>query len=191
MADLGGKARTLAFVGAGGAGKTSAAERLAAAYARADADVVVVSLRSMDGGSGLASRLEPQGVSVIAADTAEQAARRLKGREVGLTIVDTPAAGLADRAAVARIAEDLRTLGVDEVHLALPATLSAAAADELAEALAPLGITHVALTHADQTARPGAAVELAVSGRKALSYVSTREEIAPLDPDVVAKQLLP
>ncbi len=191
MADLGGDARRLAFVGAGGAGKTSAAERLAAAYARADADVVVVSLRSMDGGSGLASRLEPQGVSVIAADTAEQAARRLAGREVGLTIVDTPAAGLADRAAVARIADDLRTLGVDEVHLALPATLSAAAADELASALAPLGITHVALTHADQTARPGAAVELAVNGRKALSYVSTREEIAPLDPDAVAKQLLP
>jgi flagellar biosynthesis GTPase FlhF len=191
MADLGGAARTLAFVGAGGAGKTSAAERLAAAYARADADVVVVALRSMDGGSGLAARLEPQGVSVIAADTAEQAARRLKGREAGLTIVDTPAAGLADKATVARIADDLRTLGVTEVHLALPATLSAAAADELADALAPLGITHVALTHADQTARPGAAVELAVSGRKALSYVSTREEIAPLDPDVVAKQLLP
>ena len=191
MADLGGNARTLAFVGAGGSGKTSAAERLAAAYARADADVVVVSLRSMDGGSALASRLEPQGVSVIAAEGAEQAARRLKGREFGLTIVDTPSAGLADKAGVARIADDLRTLGVDEVHLALPATLSAAAADELAGALAPLGITHVALTHADQTARPGAAVELAVSGRKALSYVSTREEIAPLDPDVVAKQLLP
>jgi flagellar biosynthesis GTPase FlhF len=191
MADLGGNARTLAFVGAGGSGKTSAAERLATAYARADADVVVVSLRSMDGGSGLASRLEPQGVSVIAADTAEQAARRLAGREVGLTIVDTPAAGLADRAAVARIADDLRTLGVDEVHHALPATLSAAAADELGDALSPLGITHIALTHADQTARPGAAVELAVSGRKALSYVSTREEIAPLDPDAVAKQLLP
>ena len=191
MSDLGGDARTLAFVGAGGAGKTSAAERLAAAYARADADVVVVSLRSMDGGSGLASRLEPLGVSVIAADTAEQAARRLKGREVGLTIVDTPGAGLADRAAVARIADDLRTLGVDEVHLALPATLSAAAADELASALEPLGITHVALTHADQTARPGAPVELAVSGRRALSYVCTREEIAPADADDLAKQLLP
>jgi flagellar biosynthesis GTPase FlhF len=191
MADLGGDARTLAFVGAGGAGKTSAAERLAAAYARADADVVVVALRSMDGGSGLASRLEPVGVSVIAADTAEQAARRLKGREVGLTIVDTPAAGPADRAAVARIADDLKTLGVDEVHLALPATLSAAAADEQASALGPLGITHVALTHADQTTRPGAPVEQAISGRHALSYVSTREEIAPLDAHELAKQLLP
>jgi flagellar biosynthesis GTPase FlhF len=191
MADLGGDARTLAFVGAGGAGKSSAAERLAAAYARADADVVVVALRSMDGGSGLASRLEPLGVSVIAADTAEQAKRRLAGREAGLTIVDTPAAGPSDRAAVTRIADDLRTLGIDEVHLALPATLSAAAADELASALAPLGITHIALTHADQTARPGAPVELAVTGRRALSYVCTRDEIAPLDPDVVAKQLLP
>jgi flagellar biosynthesis GTPase FlhF len=191
MSDLGGDARTLAFVGAGGAGKTSAAERLATAYARADADVVVVALRSMDGGSGLASRLEPLGVSVIAADTAEQAARRLAGREVGLTIVDTPGAGLSDRAAVARIADDLRTLGIDEVHLALPATLSAAAADELASALAPLGITHIALTHADQTARPGAPVELAVSGRRALSYICTREEIAPADADDLAKQLLP
>jgi flagellar biosynthesis GTPase FlhF len=92
---------------------------------------------------------------------------------------------------VARIAEDLKTLGVDEVHLALPATLSAAAGEELASALAPLGITHVALTHADQTARPGAAVELAVTGRHALSYVCTREEIAPVDADLMAKQLLP
>jgi flagellar biosynthesis GTPase FlhF len=191
MSDLGGEARSLAFVGAGGAGKSSAAERLAAAYAAADADVVVVALRSMDGGSGLASRLEPLGVSVIAADTAEQAARRLKGRAATLTIVDAPAAGPADRTAVARIADDLETLGVDEVHLALPATLSAAAADEQAAALASLAITHVVLTHADQTTRPGAPVELAVTGRHPLSYICTREQIAPADPDDLAKQLLP
>jgi flagellar biosynthesis GTPase FlhF len=191
MADLGGEARTIAFVGGGGAGKTSAAEHLAAVYARADAEVVVVALRSNDGGTGLASRLEPLGVSVIAADDAQQAVRRISRRQASLTIVDTPASGLADRAAVERIAEDLRTLGVGEVHLALPATLSAAAADELAAALAPLGITHIALTHTDQTARPGAPVELAVMGRRALSYVCTREEIAPADPDELAKQLLP
>jgi flagellar biosynthesis GTPase FlhF len=191
MADLGGEARTIAFVGAGGAGKTSATERLATAYAKADADVVVVALRANDGGVGLASRLEPLGVSVIAADNAEQAARRIARREATLTIVDAPAAGPADRAAVSRIAEDLKTLGVNEVHLTLPATLSAAAADELASALAPLGVTHIALTHADQTTRPGAPVELAVSGRRALSYVCSRDAIAPVDPDALAKQLLP
>ena len=191
MADLGGTARTIAFVGAGGSGKTSATERLAAAYAAVDAEVVVVSLRAADGGAGLAARLAPAGVSVIAADSAEEAARRLARRQATLTIVDAPSAGPSDRNAVAQIAADLQTLGVTEVHLALPATLSAAAADELAAALAPVGLTHVALTHADQTARPGAPVELAVSGRRALSYVCSRDTIEPADAETLAKQLLP
>jgi len=147
--------RSIAFVGAGGSGKTSATERLAAAYANLTLQTALGALRAADGGVGLSSRLEPLGVSVIAAADAEQAARRLARREATLTIGDAPAAGPADRAAVAQIAEELRTLGVGETHLTLPATLSAAAADELAAALAPLGITHVALTHADQTTRPG------------------------------------
>jgi flagellar biosynthesis protein FlhF len=191
LADLGPGPRRLAFVGAGGAGKSSAAERLAAAYAQADADVVVVALRASDGGCALAARLEPLGVSVIAAADAEQANRRLARRQAALTIIDAPAAGPGDRAAVAALADDLRALGADEVHLTLPATLSAAAADELASALAPLGVTHVALTHADQTARPGAPIELAVTSRRALSYVCTREAIEPADPDALARQLLP
>ncbi len=171
MGDLGGGPRTLAFVGPGGAGKSSAAEQLAAAYARAGADVALLGLNeSVDVG---------------------QAARRLKRRRAALTIIDAPAAGPADREAIAGLAHHLRTLGVDEVHLALPATLSAAAATELSRALAPLGITHVALTHADQTAHPGAAVELAMTSRRPLSYVCTRGEIAPADPDALAKQLLP
>jgi flagellar biosynthesis GTPase FlhF len=181
----------IAFVGAGGAGKTAATERLAAAYATADADVVVVSLRAADGGVALAGRLEPLGVSVVAGADAEEAARRLARRPAALTIVDAPASGPADHATVAQLATDLRTLGVTEVHLALPATLSAAAAEELAAALAPLGVTHVALTHADQTARPGAPVELAVTRRRALSYVSTGAKIEPADPEALAKQLLP
>jgi flagellar biosynthesis GTPase FlhF len=191
MADLGPGPRTLAVVGAGGAGKSTVAERLAAAYSQADAEVVVVALRAPDGGNALATRLEPLGVSVIAAADADQAVRRLARRSPTLTIVDTPAAGPGDRAATARLEKDLRALGVDEVHLTLPATLSAAAADELASALAPLGLTHVALTHADQTARPGAPVELAVTGRRALSYVCTRDEIEPADPETLAKHLLP
>jgi flagellar biosynthesis GTPase FlhF len=128
---------------------------------------------------------------VVVADDAKQAARQISRSESALTIVDAPATSLRDRDGIARVAEDLRALGVTETHLALPATLSAAAADELAAALAPIGLTHIALTHADQTARPGASVELAVTGRRALSYVCTREEIAPADPDELAKQLLP
>jgi len=191
LSDLGPGARTLAFVGAGGSGKSTATERLAAAYADADADVVVVALRSPDGGTALASRLEPLGVSVIAADDAEQAMRRLAHREAVLTIVDAPAAGPADRKAVGRLSADLRTLGVSEVHLTLPATISAAAAEELVAALAPIGITHLALTHTDQTARPGAPVELSVISGRELSYVCSRDAIEPADAAALAKQLLP
>jgi flagellar biosynthesis GTPase FlhF len=191
MADLGDGARTLAFVGSGGAGKSAAIARLAAAYASADAEVVVVALRTPDGGCRMAADLEPLGISVIAAADAEQALRRLARRDPLLTLVDTPATGPGDRAAVATLAAELRTLRVEEVHLTVPATLSAAAGDELAAALAPLGVTHVALTQLDQTARPGAAVELAITGRRALSYVATREGIEPADPADLARRLLP
>jgi flagellar biosynthesis GTPase FlhF len=191
MAELGGEARTLAFVGPGGAGKTAAIHRLAAAYAAADIEVIVVALRTPDGGVGLANALEPLGVSVLAAADAEQARRRLARRTAVLTLIDTPAAGPGDRAAIAALSTDLRELGATEVHLTLPATLSAAAGDELAAALAPLGVTHVALTHADQTARPGAPVELALTCRRPLSYVATREEIAPADATDIARRLLP
>src|SRR5919206_444768 len=102
-------------------------------------------------------------------------------------------AGLSESLAadVVALATGLRALEVEEVPLALPATISAPAADELSAALAPLGVTHVALTHADQTARPGAPVELAISARRALSYVIARESIEPADPAALAKRLLP
>ena len=191
LADVGPGARRIAFAGAGGAGKSAAISALARAYAAADHEVVVVALRSPDGGCDLAAELEPHGVSVVAAADAAQAARRLARRSPLLTLIDTPATGPGDRAAVAALAADLQALGATEIHLTLPATLSGAAADELAGALAPLGLTHVALTHADQTARPGAPVELAIGTRKPLSYVFDREGADPADAAAIARRLLP
>jgi flagellar biosynthesis GTPase FlhF len=191
LADIGPGARRIAFAGAGGAGKSAAIAKLARAYAQADAEVVVVALRSPDGGCDLAAELEPHGVSVIAAADAQQAQRRLARRDAALTLVDAPAAGPSDRAGVAALAADLQALEAHEVHLTLPATLSAAAADELSGALAPLGITHVALTHADQTARPGAPLELAMTARKPVSYVFDRESAEPADAAALAQRLLP
>jgi flagellar biosynthesis GTPase FlhF len=191
MADLGPDRRVIAIAGAGGAGKTALIGRLASAYAAADHEVVVVALASRDGGCAAAAALEPLGVSVIAAGDAAQAARRLRHREPLITLIDTPALGAGDARAATALAAELRALGCTEVHLALPATVSAAAADEISAALAPLGLTHLALTHADQTARPGAPLELAVRTRRPLSYVATRDEVAPADPAALAAQLLP
>ncbi len=154
LADLGPDRRVIAVAGAGGSGKSALVAKLAAAYAAADHEVVVVALGARDGGCAVAAELEPLGVSVVAAADAATAARRLRHREPLITLVDTPALGAGDARAAAALAGELRALGCTEVHLALPATVSAAAADELSAALAPLGLTHLALTHADQTARP-------------------------------------
>jgi flagellar biosynthesis GTPase FlhF len=180
--------RTIAIVGGGGSGKTSAVAHLASVYAAAGADVAVIELR---GDGGLAGRLQPLGVNVISAADAAQAKERLGAREPLVTLIDTPTAGPSSPAAhVKTLAADLKALGA-EVHLALPATLSAAAAGELAAALAPLAPTHVALTHADETARPGAPLELALAANRPLSYVCSREGATPADPAALASQLLP
>jgi flagellar biosynthesis GTPase FlhF len=191
LADLGPGARTLAFVGAGGAGKSLAIRHLATAYVRADHSVLVIALRTPDGGSDLAARLEPLGVDVVAATNAEQANRRISRGDADLVLIDTPQAGPGELDAVTVLAEDLRALDVGEVHVTLPATLSAAASEEQAAALAPVRPTHVALSHTDQTARPGAVVELAISSRLPVSYLSTREGVGPADAADLAQRLLP
>jgi flagellar biosynthesis GTPase FlhF len=180
--------RTIAVVGGGGAGKSSTVAHLAAAYHGAGADVVVIAL---SGDGSLAARLQPLGISVIAAEDAAQATERLGARNALLTLIDTPALGPSHGpAAVKALAGELKALGA-EVHLALPATLSSAAAAEVAAALAPLAVTHVALTHSDETQRPGAPLELALAAQRPLSYVCSREQALPADPAALAQQLLP
>ena len=134
----GDKPPRIAFVGAGGAGKTTAIAHVAAAYAAAHVDVIVIALRTSDGGATLASRLEPLGIPVIAAADATEAKRRLGRRDAGIVFIDTPPIGLGDRQTAVSVSAELRALEADEVHLALPATLSAGAADEQYAALAPL-----------------------------------------------------
>jgi flagellar biosynthesis GTPase FlhF len=133
-------------------------------------------------------------VSVIAANDADQAARRIGRRNPLLTLIDAPAVRVGDRASVAAIpglADELRALGAGEIHLVLPATMSAAAGEELADAVRPLGARHLTLAHADQTTRPGAAVELAVGRRFSLSYLCTSAGVELADADAIARQLLP
>jgi flagellar biosynthesis protein FlhF len=192
MADLGPDARVVAFVGTGGSGKSTAIAHLASAYAAAGASVAVVALRSADGGRGLAAKVEPLGVSVLTCGEDVRAVKkRLDASAPLLTLIDTPAASPADAAGVAALAGQLRALGAGEVHFALPSTLSAQAAEELAAALRPLGLTHVALTRADETNRPGAVVELAIALRRPLSYRCAYDGAAPLDAGSLAQTLLP
>ena len=181
----------VAFVGAGGAGKTTAIAHIAQAYTSANHDVIVIALRTSDGGATLASTLEPLGIPVIAATDAAEAKRRLGRRNAGIVFIDTPPIGLGDRQTAVSLSAELRALEADEVHFALPATLSAGAADEQYAALAPLAVTDLALTHADGTTRPGAPIELAITAHRPISYFCTRDGVDPADPADLAQRLLP
>jgi flagellar biosynthesis protein FlhF len=166
-------AAVIAFVGAGGSGKTLAAARLAAAYAaRSDLDAVVVALRPGDGGARLRALLETADVPVEVVETAADGGDRVAGAgSNALVVVDAPAVSPGDAAAVEALASELRRMEVSEVHVCTPATMSAAAAAALLAAYAPLRPAAIAMTHVDETPQVGAVVELAVAGGPPLSFV--------------------
>jgi flagellar biosynthesis GTPase FlhF len=168
---LGGAALVLA--GAGGSGKTLTVARLAAAYAqRSDLEVVVLALRPRDGGAELRTLLAPFGVPVEVFESSADAKGRLaEVSDRALVLVDTPAISPGDEEGVKALAADLRRLKGAEVHVCLPATLSAAAAKRLLAAFEALKPAGIAMTHVDETPQVGAVVELAVTGGPALTFV--------------------
>ena len=189
--------RVVAFVGAGGSGKTRCCAGLAAAYAQGSAiPVACLTLAPADGGAELTALLKPHGVRVEALAQPERAAKRLAElRGEAIVVLDTPAVSPGDAAAVEALRGQLAPLELDEVNLAVPATLGAAVAQELLERLAPLRPTGIAMTHADATEHVGAVVELACATRLPLAYVNSGlalpGALAPADPVAIAERLLP
>jgi flagellar biosynthesis protein FlhF len=186
-------ASAVAVVGAGGAGKTAVVARLAAAYAAARRlPVAVIALRPKDGGAELARLLAPAGVPLWATDDVEGAAARIANlRRGALVLVDTPA--LPARAGAERdaLVADLRRLGLDEVHFALPAVLAGEVAREMLAAARELGADRIAVTHSDATARLGMPVELAVEAGLPISYLADSVTVRPAAAEDLAFALLP
>jgi flagellar biosynthesis GTPase FlhF len=183
----------IAVVGAGGSGKTAVVARLATAYAAAGRlPVAVIALRPKDGGAELARLLAPAGVPLSATDDVDGAAARIANlRRGALVLVDTPA--LPPRAGSERdqLSADLRRLGLDEVHLALPAVLAGEVARELLASARELGANRLAVTHADATARLGMPLELAAEARTPVSYLADTASVRPAAAEDLAFALLP
>jgi flagellar biosynthesis GTPase FlhF len=188
-----GSRRRVAIVGAGGSGKTAVAGALAVGYATgSDLTVHCVTLDAPDGGVALRGRLRGTTVGVQSVTSPGKPAG---AGEVGVLIVDTPAVTPRDPAAVERLATALKRLGVDEVLVALPATIGAGAARELVRDLAGLAPAGLVLTHADATGQLGTAVGLAIETGLALAYVARHPDrpaaLAPADPEALAAEVLP
>ena len=187
----------VAFVGAGGAGKTRCAAALASAYAKGSTLAAsVVSLGSDDWGGDLKELLKGQNVWVMGAAVGPEAAPAVQhGRDGGLVVVDTAGVTPRDPAGVETLAGELRSLALDAVYIAVPATFSVHAARKLVEGFAALGADGIAVTHADEADQLGIAAELAHISGMPVAYIHEGLELdgalSAADPSSLAARLLP
>jgi flagellar biosynthesis protein FlhF len=191
------KGAAVVVVGAGGAGKTTCCATLLGAYrAGSTLPASCATLLRADGGGELQLLLSPQIMKPTLAGS-QRALRALRrARTEGMAVIDTPRVSPADRAGIRDLARLLAELEPERVVVALPATLGAAAAAQLLEALAPLGADALAVTHADETDQLGVAVEAACRFGLAPEYMLDRPRsggwrIARIDPTGLAARLLP
>jgi flagellar biosynthesis GTPase FlhF len=187
----------VAFVGAGGAGKTRCAAALASAYAKGSTLAAsVVSLGSDDWGGDLKELLKGQNVWVMGAARGVEAIPAVQhGRDGGLVVVDTAGVTPRDPAGVETLANDLRSLSLDAVYIAVPATFSVHAARKLVEGFAALGADGIAVTHGDEADQLGIAAELAHISGMPVAYIHEGLELdgalSAADPSSLAARLLP
>ena len=187
----------IAFVGAGGAGKTRCAAALASAYARGSTLAAsVVSLGSDDWGGDLKELLKGQNVWVMGAAVGAEAAPAVQhGRDGGLVVIDTAGVTPRDPAGVEALAGELRSLSLDAVYIAVPATFSVHAARKLIEGFAALGADGIAVTHADEADQLGIAAELAHISGMPVAYIHEGLELdgalSAADSSSLAARLLP
>jgi flagellar biosynthesis GTPase FlhF len=187
----------IAFVGAGGSGKTRCTASLAAAYARASTLAAsVVALGGEDWGAGIKDLLKGQSTWVTVAPTAHDAHAAVQsGRQSGMVVVDTPATSPRDEAAIQSLAAELSALELDALYITIPATFSVNAAKRLVESFSALGVDGIAVTHADEAEQLGVAAELAHISGVPISYVHDGlvldSALSASDPTSLAARLLP
>jgi flagellar biosynthesis GTPase FlhF len=182
--------RAIAFVGAGGSGKTLCVARIATAYAhRSDLGVTVMSLATPAHRAALGELLDV-GIDVL--DARAVSAGRAFG-DAALTVIDTPAVSPAAAGEVRALAAALKRLGRPEVHVAVPATLSSVAVRALLDGLAALRPSAIVLTHLDEVAHAGPVIDEAIARGIAISYTSdgsAPDGFTPADPAALAARVL-
>ncbi len=196
LAPLSAKGASIALVGAGGAGKTTCCAALLGAYRTSGAlPASCATLSRVDDHGELQMILSPKIMNAIPASNPRALRAMRRAKVDGLAVIDTPRASPADRAGIRELASLLGELKPERVLVALPATLGAAAAAQLLEALAPLEANALALTHADETDQIGVAIEAACRFGLAPEYMLDRGRtggwrLSRIDPTGLAGKLL-
>ncbi|MGA9874199.1 MAG: hypothetical protein WBQ21_00125 [Solirubrobacteraceae bacterium] len=185
------------LVGPGGAGKTSCAAALLAAYRKSS--ILPASCATLirgDERGELQMLLSPHVMRPVQIGGSRAIRAMHKTRGEGLLVIDTPPLSPGDRSGTRKLAALLGELKPERVVVVLPATLGAVAAAQLLQALRPLGANALAVTHADETDQIGVAVEAACGFGLAPEYTLDRGRsggwrLSRMDPTGLAAKLLP
>jgi flagellar biosynthesis protein FlhF len=180
------KRRTIALVGAAGAGKTLTAAKLCHAYATGSTLAVrTLSLEPPADAYRLGALTEHLDIGLRVAqtpDTAARAAARMSGES--LIVVDTPPVSATEPDGIADLAALLEAVRPDETHLVVPAWADARATAALYDAItAHLPITRLSITRLDEVSSVAPAVGLSFTLKRPLGYVTDgRRPIGGLRP---------
>ena len=176
-----GAVRRVALVGPAGGGKTTTLAKLVAHFKlRMKKNVAVLSLDMQRLGTNeqLRKYADIIGVEMRTAQTVsgvKDALRQLESFDI--VLIDTHGVCGGDQAHFARLAAVLRATRSHEIHLVLPASMTAGVQKRMAERFGPLGVSKVVLTHLDEAA--GLAVLLNAIEKLAwgISYITDGESV--------------
>ncbi|HEX5225022.1 MAG TPA: hypothetical protein VFW29_07815 [Solirubrobacteraceae bacterium] len=197
VAPMPAKGAAVLVLGPGGAGKTTVCATLLDAY-RAGSTLrasYATLIRPADA-EELSILLAPQILEPARAGAVRSQRALHKARTDGLAILDTPSLSPTDRTGIRALATLVAEVQPERVIVALPATLGAAPAHQLLEALAPLAANSLAVTHAEETDQIGVAVEAACRHGIAPEYLLDRApssgwRLQRADPAELAARILP
>ena len=179
--------RTIAVLGLAGGGRTEAAADLCAGFVRGGRAVAAVSLEPARDALRFAELTAEDEIPFYIADAPEQAAQihDVVG-DAEILVADVP----VDGRRVDWTLELLDALEADETHLVLPATLPAAEAQTLVEALCAHGVpTRMIVSGTGDAGATGVPVGLSLTHKIPVSFISGAA-LAPAFADSLAELVL-
>jgi flagellar biosynthesis protein FlhF len=173
--------KVVALIGPPGAGKTSTIVKLAVAYgltARKGMHIVTMDSYRLGGSDQLRGYASAMGVgfdSLETVGTLSQCLEENAGK--GLVLIDTPGYDGADTATAPHLASFMSRHPEIDVHLVIPAYMSAADQDLVINRFKPFLPSKLLFTHFDSAASSGALIAQSVRTEKPISFLGTGQAI--------------